>query len=179
MGDVLHLLYESARLNIELKDADSVAFRLLAAELLAYEELFQAPTPSSAPPPVQVTLVGWWPKSDSGGSSWPVFLKVHSPLARAIASGEPPVRSRVGLVSIDYGKAIQWSGQGPIPRGVRELLARAREQAASYGAPIRVHHVPERQQVYAWLLAEGVTLIGAEDLRRTRALLEGSLPSTR
>lgn len=138
----------------------------------------QGATPQSRPP-VQATLVGWWPKADSGDSSWPVFLKVHSPLARAIASGEPPVRSRVGLVSIDYGKAIQWSGQGPIPRGVRELLARAREQAASYGAPIRVHHVPERQQVYAWLLAEGVTLIGAEDLRRTRALLEGSLPSTR
>lgn len=159
-------------LNIELKDADSVAFRLLVSALLSYEALFQAPTPQSRPP-VQVTLVGWWPKSDSGGSSWPAFLKVHSPLGRDTAGGEPVVRSRVALVSIDYGKAIKWPGQGPMPRGVGELLARARRQAASYGAPLRVHHVPEQRRVYAWLLSEGVTLIGAEDLRRTRALLEG------
>ena len=168
-----HVLPDSTPflLNIELKDADSVAFRLLASELLVYEELFQAATPTS-PPAVQVTLVGWWPKSDST-ASWPLFLKVHAPLDRDAGRGEPALRSRVALVSIDYGKAIRWPGQGPIPRGVRELLARARQHAASYGAPIRVHHVPQQQRIYAWLLSEGVTLIGAEDLRRTRALLEG------
>ena len=51
------------------------------------------------------------------------------------------------------------------------VLAAARRFAAEYGVPIRIHHVPKDARIYAWLLSEGVALIGAGDLGRTRTLL--------
>ncbi len=52
-----HVLSDSIPflLNIELKEADAAAFRLLVSQLLAYEEILQAPSPES-PPSVRVTL---------------------------------------------------------------------------------------------------------------------------
>ena len=158
-------------LNIELKEADSAAFRLLVSQLLAHEELFGSPGPRSQPY-VQVALVGWWPTTDSNSISWPAFLKVHLPLGRTRDDRDQSVRTRVGLVSIDYGQVITWSGSGAVPPAGRAALATARELAAASGVPIRVHHAPAQQSVYAWLLAEGVTLIGVEHLARSRSLLQ-------
>jgi hypothetical protein len=39
--------------------------------------------------------------------------------------------------------------------------------------PIRVHHAPVHQDVFKWLLAQGVTLIGVTDLDRARTVLLG------
>jgi hypothetical protein len=152
-------------LNIELKERDPAALRLLVALLRTYEDLF-AGTPR---PEVQVTMVGWWPDSVTDPSSWPAYLRVQASLD-GHSAGVPPSWP-VGLVSIDYGKVLQWSGRGPIPRAATETMATARRVATSYGVSIRVHHAPARRRVYEWLVAEGATLIGSGDLIRDRELL--------
>lgn len=167
-----HVLSDSIPflLNIELKEADSAAFRLLVSQLLAYEEILAAPSPES-PPGVRVTLVGWWPRGGTDPSSWPNFLRVQLALASAATQPEQAFASRIGLVSLDYGMNLKWSGRGTVPPADEAVLAAARRLAVEYGVPIRIHHVPENQAVYAWLLSEGVALIGAGDLVRTRTLL--------
>jgi len=152
-------------LNIEIKERDPAAVRLLVTLLGTYEEMFA----DTRRPGVQVTLVGWWPDTLAAPSSWPTYLRVqvsidgHTPAA-------PPVWP-VGLVSVDYGKALRWSGRGPVPRAATAVMATARRVAMSYGVPIRVHHAPAQQRIYDWLVAEGVTLIGSRDLVRDRELL--------
>ena len=149
-------------LNIELKDRDPRAFELLVALLARYEVLFAGPGPAAT-----ATLVGWWPDTLVGTSTWPRFLQVHVALG---SPGQKP-QGRIGLISIDYGKVLRWSGRGPIPPEAKEAIVSARRAADSCGVPIRVHHAPARREVYTWLLSEGVTLIGAGNLDRDRALL--------
>ena len=149
-------------LNIELKDRDPRAFDLLVALLARYEALFAGTRPAAT-----ATLVGWWPDTVVGTSAWPRFLRVHVALGRP---GQKP-RGRVGLISIDYGKVLRWPGRGPISPEANEAIVSARRAADSCGVPIRVHHAPARREVYTWLLSEGVTLIGAGNLDRDRALL--------
>lgn len=153
-------------LNIELKEADSVAFQFLFDELHRYEELFRSER--GAGPAIQVTLVGWWPVG--GTLQWPDYLRVQIVAERtAMSSSDRPV----GLVSIDYGKSLHWRGRGAVPNADKTTLSRARELAAGLGVPLRVHHVPHDTRIYQWLLSENVSLIGATDLGRTRQLLTG------
>lgn len=152
-------------LNIELKERDPTAFRLLVTLLRTYEDLF-ASTPR---PEVQVTLVGWWPDTVADSSEWPEYLGVQVPIDGRTSGAQPPWP--VGLVSVDYGKVLRWSGRGPISRAATEAMATARRVATSYGVPIRVHHAPAQRRIYEWLVAEGVTLIGSGDLIRDRELL--------
>ncbi len=153
-------------LNIELKEADRLGFEHLLAQLRQFEELFRAGDGVSAA--VQVTLVGWWPNPDS--VSWPDYLRIQLAIdrqpARAPVNGAP-----VGLVSLDYGKMVKWSGRGVVPPAAQQTLAAAREMASARSVPIRVHHAPVDEAIYEWLLSQGVALIGTEALQRTRPLL--------
>jgi len=158
-------------LNIELKEADPVAFQYLLGQLREVEELLAArPTRG---PAVQVTLVGWWPSLDS--VAWPDYLRVQ--LAIEQLEHIPVIDSaRVGFVSVDYEKFVRWGGRGPVPKTAERLLGVARESAQSVAAPLRMHHVPLDAAIYKWLMSEGVTLIGASDLKRSRTILEPLLP---
>jgi len=157
-------------LNVELKEADSTAFSILLAELIEYQELFQ-PTDSSRAS-VRIVLVGWWPADTN--TAFPDYVGRQFVIqGRGV---ELPAGSRTpGFVSIDYGKLLTWRGRGTVPVEDRETVAWARQLAARLGVPLRVHHAPENARVYAWLLKEGVTLLGASNLEKTRALLS-SLP---
>ncbi|HEV8382197.1 MAG TPA: hypothetical protein VGQ29_11455 [Gemmatimonadales bacterium] len=167
-----YVLPDSTRfyLNIELKEADSAAFRLLLAELRAYEELFQS-RDSAPAPTVQITLVGWWPPVEPGRAAWPSYLRIHLPISRDTPIPEDIDSARIGLISIDYSKSLRWNGRGRIPQPATEVLARARALANALAVPLRVHHAPVQRDIFEWLLAEGVTMIGASDLDRARSLL--------
>jgi hypothetical protein len=154
-------------LNVELKDADTTAFRYLLTELRQYEELFRVSGPSAGPP-VRVTLVGWWPMADT--THWPDYLCVQLVVERRRLPAVPANQNVVGLVTIDYGKVLRWRGHGDVPSVDKQELAAARELAGRLAVPLRVHHAPVDSRVYRWLLSEGVTLIGSTDLRRSRAL---------
>lgn len=159
-------------LNIELKQRDLAAFRLLVTLLRKYEELFA----STTRPVVHVTLVGWWPDTIADPSVWPEYLRVHVPIDGRAA--DVPAPWPVGLVSVDYGKVLRWPGRGPIARAATETIATARRVATSYGVPIRVHHAPAQRRIYEWLVGAGITLIGSGDLMRDRELLlELKLPA--
>lgn len=154
-------------LNIELKEADPVAFQYLLSQLREVEELFAAR--QAGRPAVQVTLVGWWPSPDS--VAWPDYLRVQ--LAIEQLANIPVIDSaRVGFVSVDYEKFVRWGGRGAVPKAAERMLGVARESARSVAAPLRMHHVPPDAAIYKWLLSEGVTLIGASDLKRSRTILE-------
>jgi len=152
-------------LNIELKERDPTAFRLLVRLLRPYEELLTATTR----PLVQVTLVGWWPDTVADSSAWPEYLRVHVPIDGHNSGAQP--RWRVGLVSLDYEKVLRWSGRGPVSPAAIDAIAEARRVAGAYRVPIRVHHAPAQRRIYEWLVAEGVTLIGSGNLMRDRELL--------
>ena len=114
--------------------------------------------------------MGWWP---AAASSWPAYLGVQVIVdERGRARGDTVGRP-VALVTIDYGRTLQWSGRGAIPANGRAALAAARTLAATLRVPLRVHHAPVDPRVYQWLLSEGVTLIGTTDLARTSELLRG------
>ena len=154
-------------LNLELKEADPAGFDFLVAQLRQFEQLFRAREPGTNAA-VQVTLVGWWPIPDS--VSWPDYLRVqlaveHQP-ARPASDAAP-----VGLVSVDYGKVIKWSGRGTVPSAAEQTLAGARVLASPRAVPFRVHHAPADEVIYEWLLSRGVTLIGTEASPRARSML--------
>lgn len=163
-----HVLADSTpfHLNIELKEPDAEAFRLLLRELAAHDDLFRPPSP------VRVTLVGWWPPPDSAPTPWPECLRVQHEVKHGAAAADPRGLPPVGLVSIDYGKVLTWRGRGEVPHADRLALAKARALATTFASPLRVHHAPANARIYRWLLSEGVTLIGATDLARARSLLE-------
>lgn len=153
-------------LNIELKEADPVAFQYLIGQLREFEELFAAPRTGS--PAVQVTLVGWWPCPDS--VAWPDYLRVQ--LAIEQPERIPVIDSaRVGFVSVDYEKFLRWRGVGDSASVAQLTIRTANELAKTLGKPLRVHHAPADLSVYRWLLWEGVRLIGTTDLRRSREIL--------
>lgn len=156
-------------LDVELKEKDPEAFRLLISRLREYAALFE-PRQTGGAPPVRVALVGWWPAAGAR-PCWPPFLGVQVIVdergrAQGDTAGVP-----VALVTIDYRRTLQWSGRGLIPAEGREALATARGLAAALGVPLRVHHVPIDARVYHWLLSEGVTFVGTTDLVRTSELL--------
>ena len=148
-------------LNIEIKEPDSAAFSLLLAELNKYPELL---------PALRVTMVGWWPKPVPGGKPWPPYIR-HQLVVQRGALTLPADSASIGLISIDYGKVLRWRGSGAIPPADSASISRARDLAAIMGVPLRVHHAPDDGRVYKWLLKEGVTLLGATNLERTRSLL--------
>jgi hypothetical protein len=156
-------------LNVELKEADTTAFRYLLNELRAYEELFRS-SARGADPPVRVTLVGWWPIVDA--IQWPDYLGVQVVVERRRAATVPRNPPLIGLVSIDYRKVLRWRGRGDVPDADEKELAGARELAAGLTVPLRVHHAPIDRRVYKWLLSSGVTLIGTTHLSRTHLLLQ-------
>jgi hypothetical protein len=153
-------------LNIELKEADPVAFQYLLGQLREFEELFAAqPTGAAA---VQVTLVGWWPSPDS--VPWPNYLRVQ--LAIEQLEHIPVIDSaRVGFVSVDYEKFLRWRGVADSQSVAQMTMTTARELARTLRKPLRVHHAPAERSVYSWLLWQGVTLVGTTDLQRSRAIL--------
>jgi len=151
-------------LNIELKESDSTAFSLLLTELNRYGELL---------PSLRVTLVGWWPAAITGREPWPQYLRRQLIVQRGGTQTLPEDSASIGFVSIDYGKVFRWRGSGAVPAGDKAAISRAAGLAAVLGVPLRVHHAPQDGRVYAWLLTEGVSLLGATSLETTRALLSG------
>jgi len=153
-------------LNIELKEADPVAFQYLLDQLREFEELFAAQ--QTGRPAVQVTLVGWWPSPDS--VPWPDYLRVQL----AVEQREHiPVMdgARVGFVSVDYEKSLRWRGVSDSASVAQMTITAARELARTLRKPLRVHHAPADLSVYTWLLWQGVTLVGTTDLKRSHAIL--------
>ena len=151
-------------LDVELKERDPEAFRILVDRLREYAELFQ-PSQAGGAPPVRVALVGWWPAAGAR-PPWPSYLGVQVIVDdRSRVEGDT-TGVPVTLVTIDYGRALHGSGRGAV-------LATARALAAAAGVPLRVHHAPVNARVYHWLLSEGVTLIGTTDLARTSEVLRG------
>ncbi|HEU4364481.1 MAG TPA: hypothetical protein VFT13_03355 [Candidatus Krumholzibacteria bacterium] len=178
-----HVLPDSTPflVNIELKEHDERAFRLLLDELDAYPELFR-PAAAGMPPPVRVVLVGWWPAPGANQRPWPEYVGVQlvpgdTNTSRADTTGRP-----IALITIAYGQGFTRTGRGGVPAKSRAALAEGRRLAAAFGVPLRVHHAPATLVVYQWLLSEGVTLVGATDLARSRDLLvqlpDGRLKAT-
>ena len=153
-------------LNIELKEADPVAFQYLLDRLREFEELFAAQRTGG--PAVQVTLVGWWPSPDS--VTWPDYLRVQ--LAVEQLEHIPVIDgARVGFVSVDYEKVLRWRGVSDSASVAQMTITTARELARTLRKPLRVHHAPVDLSVYTWLVWQGVTLVGTTDLKRSQVIL--------
>jgi hypothetical protein len=72
------------------------------------------------------------------------------------------------MVSLDYGKTMQWRGRGALSGEDRQTLTRmAAARRALPGRVVRAFNVPPIPAVYELLLSSGVDLIGIKELRGT------------
>ena len=169
LGDGVPLL-----LNVEIKSGEEHAYRALRRALDAHRGMLTRVVGTEVlAGPVQVVLVGWQPSLDAlereperlVAAQW----AVTGPDARVPDAPAHLIR----LVSLDYGRAIGWSGTGvrpPAAGPVLEAVRRARDAAP--GRLARVHNAPVRSSVYRLLFDHGVDLVGTKKLEATRALLE-------
>jgi hypothetical protein len=155
-GDVPFLL------TVDLKEPDRAAYDTVLAVLARH-----VPHACGAAP-IEVVFVNWHPASPPTLRGWRVshhaaITTVAGPVPRAAAD-------TVRLLSIDYARTI---GRPWRTRAARQRWAAALRAArhAHPQARLRVHHVPPRAHVYAWLFAAGADLIGSRELAATRALL--------
>jgi hypothetical protein len=159
-------------LNVELKERSRAGYDSLLALVTRYRDLIQA-TEAHAAPPVEIVLVGWDPPLGSGGAEiqLPLWRQQRiTALAPTIAQG--PAGAGIRLVSLDYGKAIGWSGRGPVPERARQWLATLRAaRDAAPGRLARVYHVPVEPSIYRLLLDAGVDLIGTKRLPASAEVL--------
>jgi hypothetical protein len=166
-GFVLHDS-SSFYLNVELKQADSLALQMLLEQLSQYPELVGSS--SGDAPGVQLTLVGWWP-NESQLRKWPDYVRVQIEIGDHSTAMDPILAARAGLVSLDYRKVLNWPLTSAALPTADPILRVAQDIAATLDAPIRVHHAPVDGRLYRTLLDQGVTLIGAGNLRNVHALL--------
>jgi non-heme chloroperoxidase len=157
-------------LAIELKERDRAAFDSLVAVLGRYAELFEP----AAATPAEVVLVGWHPPVAEMHPDGRVPLRLQARVGGRAEQLEVDTSSVVRLVSLDYGKTVRWSGQGPVPPGAtRWLAALGREKGAGAGRMARVHNVPTNASVYRLLLGAGVDLLGTKEPEQSREVLLG------
>ena len=151
-------------LNLESKEKSPDGYRALLQLLRFYADLFGT---RNKPGPVQVVLVGW-----------------HPPLSQIAADSGPPVTVQaritstglelpegdttlIGMVSLDYGKAMRWTGQGTPSEHDGRTLARIGEARRLLpGRIVRAYDVPPDSAVYHGLRQAGVDLIGLKDLQQ-------------
>jgi len=151
--------------------APSVESRLAMAMLLdRYRELLQS---SPEGPIARFFLVD----NTASPAAIPRELKLYAGLQWRVTSRNPapPDDAAVDyrLLSLDYGKEIEWSGSGGPPPAASELIAAVVAAARRVpGCLVRVHHVPARERIWSWLLEAGVDLIGVTDLPKGAKLLE-------
>ena len=157
--------------NIELKERSRPTYDSLLATIGRYPDLFEAGPPGGTPP-VQLVLVGWYPAP--GDSMFEAAQGVGR--QEKITSLSPEGRTRpsfaVRLVSLDYGKTIGWSGEGPPPEKASKWLAQLRAAGRERpGRLTRVYNAPVHPAVYRLLLEGGVDLIGTERLVASQGVL--------
>jgi len=161
-------------LNLELKERDPEALRLLVNHLESYS------TTLFGRGQVRAVLVGWWPTLQVVGQPWPAYLGVQLPFEgkpeETIARAGPPI----SLLSVDYSKSLRWNGRGSVPRRAQNALAEAVRLGRAIGVPVRVHQARVNPRVFTWLLETGVDLIGVKELGPGTELLapHGESPNT-
>jgi hypothetical protein len=157
--------------------APSVESRLALAMLLErYRELLQS---SPEGPIARFILVD----NMANPASIPRELRLHAGLQWRVTSRSPAPADDAAvdylLLSLDYGKEIEWNGSGGPPPAASALIAAVVAAAGRVpGCLVRVHHVPERERIWSWLLDTGVDLIGVTDLPKGAKMLERPMAST-
>ncbi len=159
--------------NIEAKTEGYDAYHVLVRLLRTYHEILTVVRDGEeVVGPVQVVLVGWHPPLDSLVADRERFVAVQWDITDP-ASQVPSVPPHlIRLITVDYGKAIGWSGRGLRPAVADSVLTRLiRERDVVPGRLARVHNVPTRASVYRMLLDAGIDLIGTKDLTTSRDML--------
>lgn len=164
-GDQPFLLF------LESKQQTIPSYTLLRDVLARYDSLLTIVRDGEVRPgPVQVVLVGWFPKEMI--ESEPVrrvSIQVQYSELRA-ADLESPSHL-VKLVSQRYDRMFRWRGKGRMPARDRENLKALVASARAPGRLVRVYEVPRNGIVYEKLVEEGVDLIGTKTIESSRELL--------
>ncbi len=161
-------------LNIEAKTEGIDAYWALVRVLSQYRDMITVVRDGvQHTGPVQVVLVGWYPPLDELAVE-PERLVAVQWIVDDGSLYTPTVPAHlVRLVTLDYGKAIGWSGRGDPPRDAETSLTRLiQERDEVAGRMARVHAALVHPEVYRLILEAGVDLIGTKDLSATLKLLE-------
>lgn len=164
-------------LLIEIKKPSQATYDEIVAALRRHPDLFDAHGHRSLAP-VEVVLVGWIPSyARPFGDSDQVLLarqhRMRNPADTLLADKGLPVR----LVSVDYGKTMgRWWTRARTRRRWIQALSDVKRKFPQH--LLRVHNVPADRALIEQLLNARVDLIGASDVWRFAALLEGTPESS-
>ena len=158
-------------LTIEDKQRERQGYEVLREKLAQYGDLTGT---SAQPGPVRVVLVGWHPPLSEIARESLQFSTVQARLTRTGLQVPAGDTGLIGLVSLDYGKTMQWKGRGLLSSRDRQVLQHiAAARRALPGRLVRAYDVPLNRDVYRLLLRSGVDLIGTKKLEKSSAMLEG------
>jgi hypothetical protein len=157
-------------LNLELKERSRAAYDSLSTLMSRYKDLLE-PNPVTHLAAVEIFLVGWSPRSNLS-ESWDGMMSLQYKVTTLRQAPARELTPEVRLISLDYGKTIRWSGEGPVPQLAASWLKLVQAAKGEGGERVaRAYNVPVHPAVYRLLLEGGIDLIGTKHLERTQRLL--------
>jgi hypothetical protein len=157
-------------LTIEYKERGPQGYEALHELLKKYADILRT---WSAPGPVRVVLVGWHPPLRVLAADSLRLATVQARVTRSGVSVPEGDTALVGLVSLDYGKTMEWKGSGALSSEDQRTLGHiAAARRALPGRTIRAYDVPMIPKVYQALRNAGVDLIGIKEVHDTAAFLQ-------
>jgi hypothetical protein len=141
-------------LTIEYKERGLQGYQALHELLKRYADIL---SPQRAPGAVQVVLVGWHPSLRELAADCIQLARVQARITRSGVTVPEGDTALVGLVSLDYGKTMEWKGSGALSsedRRTLEYITAGRHLLP--GRLVRAYDVPLIPEVYTLLLSSGV-----------------------
>ncbi len=157
-------------LLVDVKSAATATYTVLDKVLAGYSELLSV-TRGGKFTPGAVTVVVSGARDRAAMARQEVRYAGEDGRPEDLDSDIPA--ERMPWVSGNWLPVGRWGGTGPMPAGLGEKLREMAGKAHARGRLLRFWATPEREAVWAELLAAGVDLIGTDDLDRLKAFLAG------
>lgn len=157
-------------LTIEYKERGLQGYQALHELLKKYADILST---QRAPGAVQVVLVGWHPSLRELAADSIQLARVQARITRSGVSVPEGDTALVGLVSLDYGKTMEWKGSGALSsedRRTLEYITAGRNLLP--GRLVRAYDVPLIPEVYTLLLSSGVDVIGSKKLGEAAGMIQ-------
>jgi hypothetical protein len=125
-------------LTIEYKERGLQGYQALHELLKRYADIL---SPQRAPGAVQVVLVGWHPSLRELAADCIQLARVQARITRSGVTVPEGDTALVGLVSLDYGKTMEWKGSGALSsedrRTLEYITSRSSPAARKVGSGLR------------------------------------------
>lgn len=159
------------QLMIDIKTEAETTYTLLKQQLADYSTLFsRIENGIEIPGPVMVFL--------SGNRPIEIILNASTHIARLDGRpedlGKGYLATKMPVISENYGKLIQWDGNGKMPGKERRKLRKLCKEVHQEGKQLRLWAMPASEKAWATYLKAGIDWINADDLARLQQFFSTS-----